>query len=130
MTTKILAECLRKALRGLPEHNQFIHHPHTTFVVQDNKIIEWGENRTGDPPIYFGYFKRSEAPKLHAELVAYRRARGILASGGFDLVNVLLNKQGEIKNSAPCEVCQAWLREMGCRSVWFTTPSGWGKVTL
>ncbi len=118
------------AQRGLALHNQFMHHPHTTFVVQGNKIIEWGENRTGDPPIYFGYTKQSEAPKLHAELVAYRRARGILLPGDFDLVNILLNKQGEVKTSAPCEVCQSWLREVGCRAVWFSTPNGWGKVVL
>lgn len=130
MTTKILAECLREALRSLPEHNQFLHHPHTTFVIQDNKIIEWGENRTGDPPVYFGYFKRSEAPKLHAELIAYRRARGILSDGPFDMVNLLFNKQGDVKNAAPCDVCQSWLRAVGCRTVWFSHPAGWGKVIL
>lgn len=129
MTAQTLNHCIRIALKNLPRHNQFLYHPHTSFVVEDNKILAWGENRQGDPPVYFGYSKRSEAPKLHAELTAYRRARGLL-KGDFEMVNILLNKQGDFKKSMPCDICQSWLREVGCRVVWFSHPAGWGKVIL
>lgn len=131
MNKRLLVDALKIAYKHLPNHNQFNCYPHYSFVIQDNQLIEWGTNLTGDPPIYFGYNKKSAVPKLHSELVAYRKARGLLLSSPFQLINIRLNKKGEWKTSTPCFICQTWLASVGCTTVWSTLSSGqWEKVKL
>lgn len=67
--------------------------------------------------------------KLHAEYVAYRRARGIMDLGQpFEVVNIRLNRSGRVKLSAPCPCCFKFLKTLGCRSIWFSTEAGFAKI--
>jgi hypothetical protein len=130
----ILRECLRIAKAKLPRHPQFAYYPHFSFIIQDNKLIEWATNTSHQPPIHLGYEARimDGKAKTHAEFNAYRRAKGILISGApFECVNIRLNKQGEMKMSAPCSCCHAFLGELGCINCYFTNgDGGWDGYSL
>lgn len=132
MTTKLLATCWAFAQRHIPKHPQFHYYPHYSYIIQDNQLIEWGTNQDGNPPLYFGYHSRVTVPKLHSELVCYRKARGLLdKSRPYEMVNIRLNRRGVAKIAAPCPCCQEWLISTGCSAVWFTTSTQrFGKIKL
>lgn len=130
MKAKILTYCLHHAYTYLPKHPQYNYYPHYSYIIQNNTLIEWGTNQEGAPPIHFGYNSQSRCPKLHSELVAYRKARGILNNEPFDMLNIRLNRQRQLRLSAPCSACQQWLASVGCRSVWFSTEDKFGKIWL
>ena len=127
MTKTLLNEALRRAEQSLDKHPQFDHYLHWSFIVQHNTIIEWGMNREAEPPPQWGYRKNS---KLHSEYVAYKKARGVLASGPFELINVRLNRQGQPKLSQPCRTCRQWLDALGCQRIVFTTNDGWASAIV
>lgn len=130
MNNTLIKNCNTLALLHLPKHPQYAYYPHYSFIIQHNTLIEWGTNMAGLPPAHFGYQSQSRAPKLHAEFVAYRKARGLLTTKPFEVYNIRLNRQGSVKLSAPCGVCQQWLASVGCSIVWFTTDYGIGKIRL
>ena len=127
MKRSILNECLRIA-RG--KHNPS--HPgwygkavHYSFIVQNNKILEMGMNR-GDssPPISYGYPFYAE---IHSEVDAWKKARGILEEGKWEIVNVKLTRETPnypMADSAPCKSCVSFLLKQGCKHFYFTTNSG------
>jgi tRNA(Arg) A34 adenosine deaminase TadA len=41
-----------------------------------------------------------------------------------------VSKEGEVKNSKPCELCQAVLKHVGVRKAIYTTEDGWGCMKL
>jgi len=119
MTKRLLDDCVRLAKILVHKHTQ--HFQHYTFVVRDNKIIEWGTNKSAEPLIFLGY---SPHQKIHSEFMAWRAAKGLLHGKEFEMVNVRLGKKSEIKISKPCEVCYAWLLTLNCSHIWYTTSSG------
>lgn len=127
MRSTILNHCLGHAHATLTKHPQHAHYMHWSYIVQDQRVVEWGMNRDHTPALHFGYGPNA---KLHSELVAYKKARGLLANGPFNVVNIRLNRQGQVKLSAPCLVCQQWLASVGCEKVWFSLPGGWAKLIL
>lgn len=122
MTKQLLNDSLRRAQQSLQKHPQFDHYLHWSFIVQSNQIVEWGMNREAEPPKHWGYRPNS---KLHSEYCAYKKARGLLSNGPFQLINIRLNRQGEMKLSRPCRTCQQWLTALGCNKLVWTTPQGW-----
>jgi hypothetical protein len=135
MNKRILTEALRMAIRHLPNHPAVNETwMHWSFIVVDNKIVEWGTNLRGQPPIHYAYNKKivdvDAHCKLHSEIVAYRRAKKLLGRdlGSFEVINVRLNKQGHTKISAPCCCCAPLLKELGCTRFYYTTDAGWGKL--
>ncbi|MFA5132666.1 MAG: hypothetical protein WC444_05090 [Candidatus Paceibacterota bacterium] len=130
MKDTVIRECVARARKKIFEkrHPQIRYHAHFTFVVQDNAIVEVGYNRSADPLIYHGYPKYG---KIHSETDAYRKAKGILNQNKtWEVLNVRMSKKGILKNSKPCPCCSAYLRELGCRDVWFTTGNGIAKMRL
>lgn len=127
MTNRLLNESLRHAHTFLRKHPQYRHFLHTSYVVCGGQVVEWGYNRAGEPPVHFGYHGES---KIHAELAAYRKGRGLI-NGTFSLINVRYNRSGMVKLAAPCQVCREWLAAVGCDTVWFTLDGGgWAKTSL
>jgi hypothetical protein len=84
-----------------------------------------------EPPIHMGYVQRINGaePKLHSELVAYRRAKGIMTIHDFHIINLRLNRQGKTRLSKPCVCCYEILKTAGCKSFFYSTEDGFGKVT-
>lgn len=116
MKRKMLEKCLKIAKEYLHKHLEA--YRHFTFVVQSNKITEWGTNRRGEALTFLGYDKHT---KLHSEIDAYFKAKGIMESGTFEVVNIRITKSGIIRNSRPCRRCFDFLKKMGCKRIWFTT---------
>jgi len=137
MNKRLLGDALKIALDYLPKHPEFANFPHWSFIVQNNKIIEWDTNSSNLPhgPFFSMYQSRvahlDGTPKSHAEFNAYNQARGLLnRDSDFEIINIRLNKAGELRNSCPCECCMSFLRLMGCKRCFFTTESGWAKLCI
>lgn len=123
MKSKILKNCMDIARK----HNNPISHPnwetykHFSFIIFNNKIIEWGMNRNASP--YVNGFKSYS--KIHSEIDAYFKARGLMAKNdSFEVVNIRLNKSSMIKTSQPCKCCWNFLKRLNCKRIWFTTKMG------
>lgn len=131
MRKRILKQCVRLAReKNTPDlHPEFGNYHHYSFIVQDNKILEMGMNRKGPPPAGFGY--NQEFGKIHSETDAYKKAKGIIdPSKPFEIVNIRLNKKGNLRMSKPCRCCSSFLDAVGCRSVYFSTNDGFAKVII
>ena len=125
MKKSILTNCLAIARDYIPKHCQFDYFLHYAFVIQNNSIVEWSTNKVGEPPIHMGYHRRIGAiPKLHAEILAYRKAKGLLNKQTFEIINVRLNKKGELRLSKPCICCQEILSDLGCKRFWYSWEDG------
>jgi tRNA(Arg) A34 adenosine deaminase TadA len=128
MKRNILNECLRLAReKHGPSHPSWGQKAvHYSFVVQDNKILEMGVNRPdASPPLHYGYPSHSD---IHSEIDAWRKARGILEDGKWELVNIKLSKEAPYfptADAAPCNQCMAFLMQKGCKHFYFTTSTGW-----
>ena len=86
--------------------------------------MEWGANTNAVPPVHYGYTKG----KTHAEINAFKKARGVLEEGAFSTVNIRLNKSGELRMAAPCRQCHEILTALGCTTFWFSTNSGFARL--
>ena len=129
MKKSLLTEALTIAKRKLHQHPEGKRYLHYTFIVSENKILEWGFNHRGIPPIHMGYHRRIQdekfRPKIHSELSAYRKARGLLDKRkGFTAINIRLNRDGDFRNSFPCSVCHNLMKSLGCQEFYFTTSDG------
>lgn len=121
MKSSILQECIRIAQKhNTPEsHPEWGKFHHFSFIVQDNKIVEWATNKAHTPLTRFGYPAGS---KLHAETEAYRKAKGLLnPRKSWECVNVRLLRDNTPRLSAPCSCCYNFLDILGCKKVYFTT---------
>lgn len=136
MNKKQLRECLRIATEYHPRHPLFNTFSHYSFIFQNNSLLGWGINVNAVPPVHFGYGKRLKnfnyedfLPKIHAELNAFNKVKGILDQRkDWTCLNIRLNKLREMKISAPCCTCSAWMRELGCKTVFFSTDAGFAKI--
>ena len=142
MKKSLLVEAVRVSREKYSSHPQeeFIHY---SFVVQDNQILGYGVNRSADPPIHWGYQRdrtnelpnhrrcqwENYRPKIHAEIDAYRKVKGIMNHNrDFEIINIRLNKKGEIRNSKPCSCCFKLLKELGCSKFWYSFEIGFLKI--
>jgi len=132
MTNNVLRQCLRSSLDGMATHNQYKHYIHFSFGIVGNTVRVVGTNKSAVPPRHFGYHSRVTEPKIHSELDAYQRLRKMvpLSKVDWELVNVRVNRTGEMKVSKPCPVCQVWLKAVGCERVTYTTEDGWHSIVL
>lgn len=68
--------------------------------------------------------------KWHAEAFALRRVRGILQKDAtFDVINIRLSRQNELRFAAPCPVCLARLKKAGCKDIYFSTETGFKSIS-
>ena len=131
MKNNILDECMRKAIRLNPYHpEQKSGYHHFSFIVQDHKVLGYGENHGGfimNPKIQmFASYQ-----KTHSEVAVWFKVKGLLnRMKSFELVNIRLNKDNGIKMSKPCKCCWNFMKSLGCKSFWFTTDIGWGRISL
>lgn len=129
MKKSLLHEAIRIARSKLAAHEQLKYYPHYSFIIQDNKIIEWGTNIKHEPPRHYGYHKKCETdltyrPKFHAEAVAYKKAKALLSDDPFTIVNLRLSKSGELRLSKPCTPCYELMSALGCSCFYFSSDVG------
>src|SRR5581483_1238148 len=114
MKKSILHEAMRIVQSKKHTHTELF--LHFTFIVQNNKIVEWGRNHVGAPAKHMGYHNRfvdeTYSPKTHSELDAYRKGRGLIVnSKPFEIVNIRVNRSGVMRQSKPCSCCYTILKE-------------------
>jgi len=128
MKKSILKSVCRIAREKLSLHPELNNFPHYSFIVQDNKIIEWATNIKLEPPKHWGYHKLNNdwgfVPKFHSEVFAYKKARGILNDSTFEIINLRFNKKGELKLSKPCQSCFELMIEFGCTKFYYSSDIG------
>lgn len=121
MKRALLTEAMKISLDNLEDHPRYGGFAHFSFLVQNNKILEWSTNIIGT----------DEYRYRHAEVRVLRKARGIMSiRNPFDVINTRLNRIGKMRNSYPCKRCRLALRLVGCHSVWYTNDYGWEKIIL
>lgn len=131
MKKKLLDLALQKAkAKNTPEsHPEWGAYHHFTFIIQNNKIVEWGINRTHRALQIHGF--NPDRHKIHSEVNAIRKAKGLLNwERPFEAINIRLNKKNETRMSAPCKCCKSYLSMLGCKEVHYTTLDKWCKVKL
>jgi len=116
MNKRILRKCLHISKDYLHKHEET--YKHFSFIVYNDSIIEWGTNRCRDALKFLGYESHT---KMHSEVDAYFKARGLIGRNQFEVVNIRLTKTGIIRNSRPCSCCFEFLRGLNCKKIWFTT---------
>lgn len=122
MTKRILERCLNISKKYLKKHSRIDGYKHYSFIIQNNRIIEWGTNISGAPLLKFGY---KDFQMIHAENTAYKKAKGLLdKSIKFEVINIRLNNNGNIKISKPCNCCFNFLKELGCSNIWYSKSDG------
>lgn len=129
MKKSLLDEVLNIARRNIQKHREYGHFLHFSFVIQCNKLVEWGMNNKRVPARHNGYHNRIQDldyhPKTHSEVDAWKKAKGILnKKKSFQMINIRLNKKGELRNSRPCECCFEILQAMGCSKFYYSSQIG------
>ena len=122
MKRSILRDCVNFAKSKFgPTHPSWnFKSIHFSSIVQNNKILGHGVNRPANViPVYYGYTNMF----IHSEIDVWRRVRGILEDGEWEIVNIRLTKEedGRLAYSAPCETCLNFLASNGCSKIWFST---------
>lgn len=128
MKRKVLHQCLSIAVKNNPFHPEWDHYHHFSFIIQDNKIVQFATNKRASPLTHLGF---GSYTKMHSEVNVYQKAKGIMdRNSDFEVVNIRLTKNNEVKESQPCKCCYAFLRHLGCKRIWFTTRMGNFAVIL
>lgn len=120
MNKNLLRECVRIAQEYLHKHPELAHYPHYSFLVQNNKIVEWSTNAAA-----VSHPRYPRGSKLHAEARMWDKGKGLIDKRKkFEVVNIRLNKQAQLRLSAPCLFCHSFLWELGCSKVYYSTTAG------
>lgn len=127
MKKSILQSIVRIAREKLSDHPELEHFPHYSFVIQNNRVVEWATNVNHIPPVHYGYKKIGDdsfKSKFHAEIFAWKKARGLLNGESFEIINLRLNKKGSLRLSKPCEACYSLMCELGCKKFYYSADIG------
>lgn len=110
-------------------HPQWGNYHHYSFIVKNNKIIQWATNYRGTAVHQLGY---KDYQKIHSEQMAFKRARKLLGKelGEFELLNLRLNKTNELKKSYPCLCCLNWLQDSGCIRIFYSHENGVSQIIV
>jgi hypothetical protein len=130
MTNKLIEICVTIAKHYLPKHSRKDGYKHFSFVIQHNKLVEWGTNKSGPPMKMLGY---QDHQMIHSETLAYRKAKGILNKNEiFEVINIRLNARGELKIAKPCPCCTTFLKNLNCKRIWFSSSDSeiFSKINL
>ena len=96
---------------------------HYSFILLRNNVLSigWSSTKTTPMALKIGYRYQS----CHSELSSIKRF--ILPPSELrrcKLVNIRINRLGQIQNSEPCKFCKKFLKEFDFREIWYTTKEG------
>ncbi len=131
MNRRTLRDCLQLARacwrdKKHPEYG--VGYYHFSFIVQKNKILGHGYNRSAHPLPQLGYPARG---KRHSETEAFRRLKSLIDfRQPYEVVNIRLGLAGELRLAQPCDVCHNVLLFAGCQAVYFSTETEFRRLWL
>lgn len=127
MKKSIFNSAVKIAKSKLHKHPEAHCYAHYSFIVQNNKIVEWATNCAHIPPKHYGYHRNNDMtfiPKFHSEVFSYKKAKGLLEDDCFEIINIRLTRNGEVKLSKPCNCCLKLLRSLGCKKFYYSSEYG------
>jgi tRNA(Arg) A34 adenosine deaminase TadA len=128
MQRRLLKQAVQLARNKLSNHEQGSY-AHFAFIVQNNTLIGYGVNQDGSPLVHWGYKRNKEdptyTPKIHAEIHAFRKNKALIDKNKpFEIINIRLNKKGELRSSKPCTCCNELLTDLGCKRFFYSYNNG------
>ena len=138
MKQKVLNKVLKvsRELNKPSIHPEYGNYHHFSFIVIGDNIIGYGMNDTKSSTapnprfLGYGYIDNDEElkkAKVHSEINAYFKNKYYIDGAPFDVINVRLNKRGELRHSQPCECCLKFLKDMNVRRIYFSTENGFER---
>ena len=125
-----IARCIATAMSDFPHHTADTF-KHWSFVIQNDKVLEWGRNKLNDPVGLERYGYKGKRHSLHAEAVAMRKAYGLLdRRKPWLMFNIRLGAGKELRNATPCRICRSFIVACGCTACYFTIDGTVAKITL
>lgn len=93
---------------------------HVAFVFHNKTPIAHATNIPKTHPLLKIYPYKKYSETIHAELAVSIKI-GKMDYSKLTLVVIRIMKKGGIGNSRPCEGCQFLIKQLGYRSVWYST---------
>ena len=104
---------------------------HFCFITRKTKILSIGWNDTWKNNTKInGRFFRYPLGGVHAEASAISKLQDLNICRKATLVNIRLNRQANLRNSKPCDMCMGLLIGMGFSRVYYTTEEGFERIKL
>lgn len=135
---QLLEKSYEIALENLDKHplyNEKKCFLHYSFLIINEDIHTWATNNRITPDRRWGYEKLrrwddSYIPGTHSELGVIQKCFNFLKHQvkEWGIINIRLNRRGELRLSAPCFVCRGWLQALGCSKIVFTVENGWSEM--
>jgi tRNA(Arg) A34 adenosine deaminase TadA len=126
----IALSLLPKTKNSRSTRNKFFHF---AFAYQKSKLLAIGQNNpekthTRALKIAKKFNLDSEYPYLHAETDLISRIwNKYYINDSIRLVVIRLNKQGELRNSKPCDQCCSIIKSVGIDKVYWSVNNGFKK---
>ena len=111
---------ISRSLKDVPN----AHNRHFTFIVRKKRVLSMGWNngcKTHPKAKELGY----RFDNIHSELAAILNFKYPLDTlEKCVLVNVRVNRFGQLRMAMPCKRCLLWLSSFGLDSIWYTNHCG------
>lgn len=118
-----MTKTIERKLRSLRKQSNHIQYKLSALVLHKGRPISFGiNNQTKTHP---NIKKWSEVKTLHAEMNACFKIKNKDLLKDCEIVVYREDRQGNMANSRPCDVCQVMFREYGIKKVTYSTASGW-----
>lgn len=126
MKKSILYETLRISKQNVENHPYHGRKYHYSYIISKNTILGWSTNKNFSLPKHFGYDSRidNNTAFMHSEIAAWYKTKGLLQGRKFQLINIRINKSGELRISRPCVCCHTILNKLGCNKFYYSSNIG------
>jgi len=101
---------------------------HFSFVMKGSQILSIGWNDISAPPIRINK-KLIMYPLggVHSELHSIKKIKNLNCLKDCSLVNVRLNRKGQLRLSKPCNVCMTMITLLKFNKLYYSTEFGFTK---
>jgi deoxycytidylate deaminase len=86
---------------------------HSSIIIRGGKILSYGHNHNS----------------IHAEVNALNDVWSNKLLNAY-IINFRINREGELRNSFPCDNCVTYAKNKGIRKIVFSTENGFKEIKL
>lgn len=112
---------ISKALIGKNASNQKCNH--VSFIYKKSKLLAIGTNKYHKTHPRIKDYNYHDFAGIHSELDATLKL-GLTSCKGLTIVNVRIDKNGNVCNSAPCPGCLDLIQTLAFKEAFYTNNSG------
>lgn len=104
---------------------------HFSFIVKGTRIYSVGWNSTTKPGAMIdGHRFIYPRGGAHSEADSISNLSDLNICRKGTMVNIRLNKRGQLRNSRPCYICQKIIESVGFNRVYYSTDSGFEMLYI